>query len=91
MAKVQHKAIKVPKFRSEAQERKFWAGLKLAEHFSKADFVPVSFPDLKPSSRSISLRLPEYLLMRIKEQANELDVPYQSLIKRYIASGVDRK
>lgn len=85
------KPLKLPKFKSEAEERKFWAKVDLSKYFRPEDFESVSFPNLKPSSRSISLRLPEYLLVRIKEQANELRVPYQSLIKRYIAQGALRK
>jgi predicted DNA binding CopG/RHH family protein len=62
--------------------------VNLADYFELSDFERVSFPNLKPSSRSISIRLPEYLLIRIKEQANELNVPYQSLMKKYIAEGM---
>lgn len=82
------KKLKIPKFRNEDQERDFWAKVNLADYLKAADFVPASFPNLKPSSRSISIRLPEYLLIRIKEQANELNVPYQSLMKKYIAEGM---
>lgn len=85
------KPLKLPKFKNEAEERKFWARVDLSKYARPEDLASVSFPNLKPSSRSISLRLPEYLLFRIKEQANELHVPYQSLIKRYIAQGALRK
>ena len=86
-----NKKVKIPKFKSEEQERKFWSKLNLADHYKPADFDPASFPNLKPTSRPISLRIPTYILMRIKEQANELDIPYQSLIKKYIADKVLRK
>ena len=85
------KKIRIPKFKNENQERKFWGKLDLADYFEPSDFKKVSFPNLKPTSRSISLRIPSYILMRIKEQANELDIPYQSLIKKYIAEKVLRK
>ncbi len=85
------KELKIPKFKSEDQERKFWSKLDLSEYFEKDDFRSVSFPDLKPTSRPISLRLPEYLLVRLKERANELNIPYQSLIKQYIAKSVLQK
>ncbi len=85
------KRIKIPEFKNEDQERKFWSKIQLSDHFEPADFEPVSLPDLKPSSRPVSLRLPEHLLMRVKEQANELAVPYQSLIKKYIAQGVEQE
>lgn len=86
-----HKKLKIPKFRTEDQERIFWSKINLADYFKPADFGPVSFPNLKPTSRPISIRLPEYLLVRLKEKANELDVPYQSLIKKYIAQGALEK
>ncbi|OGL64826.1 hypothetical protein A3B21_03845 [Candidatus Uhrbacteria bacterium RIFCSPLOWO2_01_FULL_47_24] len=82
------KQLNVPKFRNEAQERAFWAKANLAEFFEASDFEHASFSNLKPSSHAISLRIPDYLLLRIKEHANELNVPYQSLIKKYIAQGV---
>ena len=82
------KPLKLPKFKNEDEERDFWAKINLADYFEPSDFVPVSFPNLKPTSRSISIRLPEYLLDRIKEQANEINVPYQSLIKGYLKKAV---
>lgn len=84
-------AVKLPKSKSEVQERRFWARVDLSKYFDRVDFERVSFPNLKPSSRSISIRLPAYLLIRAKEQANELRIPYQSLLKRYIAQGVFKK
>ena len=86
-----NKKLKIPRFRSEEQERRFWARINLAEYFEPADFGSASFPNLKPSSRPISIRIPEYLLMRIKEKANASNIPYQSLIKQYIAKGVLEK
>jgi predicted DNA binding CopG/RHH family protein len=84
------KKIKLRKFRNEDEERKFWAQIDLADYFGSKDLRSVSFPNLKPTSRAISLRLPEPMLIRLKEQANELDIPYQSLIKQYIAKGINR-
>ncbi|PIR58704.1 MAG: hypothetical protein COU69_04040 [Candidatus Pacebacteria bacterium CG10_big_fil_rev_8_21_14_0_10_56_10] len=75
------KQLKLPKFKNEDKERVFWAQIDLSEYFKASDFQPVSFPNLKPTSRSISIRMPEYLLDRIKEEANRINVPYQSLIK----------
>ena len=82
------KNLKISKFDSDKAEREFWSKIDLTDYFETSDFEPVSFPNLIPSSRSISMRLPEYLLIRIKERANELNIPYQSLIKQYIAQGV---
>lgn len=82
------KRLKVPTFKDEDEERDFWAKVDLADYFERRDLRPVSFPNLKPSSRAISIRLSEAMLMRLKEQANELHVPYQALIKQYIAHGL---
>lgn len=82
------KLLKIPKFKNEDEERDFWAKLDLSEYFESGDFERVSFPNLKPTTRPISIRIPEYLLNRIKEKANEANVPYQSLIKEYIKKGV---
>ncbi len=82
------KELKIPKFKNEDREREFWAGLDLAEYFQPEDFCPAIFPNLKPTSRAISLRLPEYLIARLKEKAHELHIPYQTLMKQYIARGV---
>lgn len=75
------KSLNLPKFKDEAQEQDFWDQLDLTEFFETDDFQAVSFPNLKPTSRSFSIRMPEYLLNRIKEEANQINVPYQSLIK----------
>ncbi len=82
------KPLKIPKFKNEDQERKFWAKIDLSEYFEPSDFKKVSFPSLKPTTRPISIRLPEYLINRIKEEANEINIPYQSLIKGYLQKAV---
>ena len=82
------KKIKIPKFKNEDEERDFWSKLDLSEYFEPSDFTSISFPNLKPTSRPISLRLPSYLIARVKEHANEIDMPYQSLMKQYIAKGI---
>ena len=83
------KPLKLPKFKNEDEEREFWWKLDLSEHFEQSDFKRgVTFPNLKPTTIPISIRLPKYLLNMVKEKANELTVPYQSLIKQYIQKGV---
>lgn len=82
------KEFKLPKFKDEDEERDFWAKIDLSEYFEPSDFVPVSFPNLKPTSTPISIRLPNYLISRLKEKANAIDIPYQSLIKKFIAEGL---
>jgi predicted DNA binding CopG/RHH family protein len=79
------KELKIPKFKSEDEEFEFWSKIDLNEYYEPEDFVPVTFPNLKPSTTSISIRLPNHLLSRIKEKANAQDVPYQSLIKMYLS------
>jgi len=82
------KPLKIPKFKNEDQEREFWWNLDLSEYFVPSDFERVSFPNLKPTTKPISIRIPEYLLNMVKEKANEINIPYQSLIKEYIKKGV---
>lgn len=82
------KKLVLPKFKNEDEERKFWWNLDLSEYYEPEDLEPVSFPNLKPTTRSIAIRIPEYLLNRLKEKANELAIPYQSLIKTYIKKGL---
>lgn len=83
--------LKIPKFKNEDKERNFWSSTDLSKHFNSNDFEKVSFPNLKPTSISISIRIPNYLINAVKEQANEINIPYQSLIKKYIAQGVEKK
>ena len=85
------KPLKLPKFKTEDAERNFWAKIDLADYFESKDFQTVSFPNLKPTSRAISLRLPLSLLERIKIAANKRDMPYQSLIKAWLAEKADAK
>ncbi|MGH9786579.1 MAG: CopG family antitoxin [Terriglobia bacterium] len=69
------KRLKVRKFKREDQEREFWSQVDLSEYFEPKDFKAASFPNLKPTFTSISLRIPNYLLVRLKERANALNVP----------------
>ncbi len=78
----------VPKFANEAEERKFWESHDTADYFDLSKAVRVRFPNLKPSTTAISIRLPLDLLERIKIAANKRDVPYQSLIKVWLAEKV---
>ncbi len=82
------KKLVLPKFKNEDEERDFWAKIDLSEYYEPSDMIPVSFPNLKPTSHPISIRVPDYLLNRVKEKANAINVPYQSLIKKYIEDGV---
>jgi predicted DNA binding CopG/RHH family protein len=79
----------IPKFRSHAEERRFWARRTSTDYidWNKAVRDP-AFPELKPSTRTVSLRLSDSLLYRIKRLAHEQDVPYQSLMKMFLAEKV---
>ncbi|RXK88444.1 hypothetical protein EST62_02735 [Chlorobaculum sp. 24CR] len=79
----------VPEFSSEQEEREFWATHDSSEYIDWKKAKPAIFPDLKPTMKTISLRLPETLLNRIKTLANERDVPYQSLMKMYLRERID--
>jgi predicted DNA binding CopG/RHH family protein len=81
----------IPKFKSEDEERDFWAKADTSEYFDWSKAEPVIFPNLKSSTESISLRLPSILLARIKELANKKDVPYQSLMKVFLSERVERE
>ena len=84
------KPLKIPKFKNEDEEREFWDKTDLGDYLEPKDFKRVVFPNLKPTSKPISMRLPSYTISNLKQQANFMDVPYQSLIKQFIAEGMDR-
>ena len=80
----------VPEFASEAEERAFWETHNSTDYVDWGKARVVSLSNLKPSTKTISLRLPRNLLERIKIEANKRDVPYQSLIKTWLAEDVER-
>ena len=75
----------LPKFRSEDQERRFWAKADSTQYVNWDTAKRVVLPKLKASQKTISLRLPEMMLAEIRRLANKRDVPYQSLMKVFIA------
>ena len=83
------KLKKMPELKTETEERAFWETHDSSDYLDWSQAQPASFPKLKPSTRTISLRLPETLLDRIKIEANKRDMPYQSLIKVWLADDVD--
>jgi len=78
----------IPAFKSEAEEGKFWKTHDSTEYIDWSKAERVRFPNLKPSTTAISIRLPLGLLEQIKVAANKRDVPYQSLIKVWLAEKV---
>ena len=85
------KINRIPKFKNEDQEREFWATHDLTDYMDQFEPVELDLSELKPSTEAISLRLPQYLLARIKQLANFRDVPYQSLIKIFLAERVKQE
>jgi predicted DNA binding CopG/RHH family protein len=80
----------LPEFKNERQERKFWRKHDSSKYLNWKNAKHVLFPNLKPSTKSISLRLPESLLDALRQMANERDMPYQSLIKMILQERVER-
>ena len=78
----------IPKFKSEDEEREFWAKHDSTEYIDYSKARRVTFPRLKPSTKTISIRLPEGLLESIKLLANKRDIPYQSLMKVFLQDKV---
>ncbi len=88
MRKLQRAKKVIPAFKSEAEERDFWLSADSTEYIDWAAATPMRFPNLRPSSTAISVRLPDTLLTELKLLANERDVPYQSLLKVYLTDRV---
>lgn len=82
---------KIPKFKNEDEERDFWATHDSTDYVDWSKAEQVVFPNLRPTTESISLRLPAFLLARIKQIANKRDVPYQSLMKIFLAERVEKE
>lgn len=85
------KLKKVPYFETEDEERDFWDTHDSTEYIEWSKAEKAVFPNLKPSTESISLRLPQTLLARIKSLANAKDIPYQSLMKTFLADKVKQE
>ena len=82
------KLKKIPKFKSLAEEEKFWATHDSTDYIDYSRVELGFFPELKPSSKTISIRLPESLLEAVKMLANKQDIPYQSMMKILLAEKV---
>jgi predicted DNA binding CopG/RHH family protein len=82
---------KIPKFKNEDEEREFWANSDSTDYINWEKSKRITFPNLKPSTKTISIRLPESMLEEIKSLANKRDVPYQSLIKIILKERIDNE
>lgn len=78
----------LPKFKNETEEKNFWEVNDSSDYLDWSEASPVLLANIKPSTKTISLRLPEGLLNSIKIEANKRDMPYQSLIKVWLADDV---
>lgn len=85
------KLKQIPKFKNEDAERDFWDTHDVTDYFDMSKAERVIFPNLKFSTETISLRLPESLLAEIKALANKKDVPYQSLMKIFLAERIEKE
>lgn len=81
----------VPEFENEEQAREFWDSHDSADYLEWGNAKPAIFPKLKPTTKVISLRLPEDMLDQIRQLANKRDVPYQSLIKIFLQERIDQE
>jgi predicted DNA binding CopG/RHH family protein len=85
------KRNKIPEFKNEDDERTFWAKNDSTDFVDWNKAAPVQFSKLKPSVHSISLRLPEAVLGKLKILANKKDIPYQTLLKIYLSDRVTKE
>jgi predicted DNA binding CopG/RHH family protein len=85
------KKKRIPKFKDEDQEREFWATHSALDYLDISRTRRVTFPNLKPSVKTISIRLPEMMLEELKLLANKRDVPYQSLLKMFLAERIQKE
>jgi predicted DNA binding CopG/RHH family protein len=81
----------IPNFENEEKEREFWAEADSSEYIDWKKAKKTVLPNLKPSVKTISLRLPESMLEEIKLLANKRDVPYQSLMKIFLSERIDKE
>ncbi|MEW6380601.1 MAG: BrnA antitoxin family protein [bacterium] len=85
------KSKEIPKFNTEEEEFEFWSTHDFTEYLDYSEAKRAIFPKLKPSTKTISIRLPEYLLEELKMLANKRDVPYQSLLKIFLAERINQE
>ncbi|HSX19061.1 MAG TPA: BrnA antitoxin family protein [Candidatus Saccharimonadales bacterium] len=85
-----NKLKKIPNFKSEAEERQFWQSHDSTQYVDYSTARRASFPNLKLSSRPITVRLPETLIERLKIRAHKMDIPYQVFIKKLLFEGLSK-
>jgi predicted DNA binding CopG/RHH family protein len=80
----------IPKFKNEQTEDAFWQQADSTEYIDYTQLKPVQFPNLKLTSKLITIRLPQSLIDRLKITAHQMDIPYQSLIKQLLFHGLQK-
>ena len=85
------KKNKIPNFRTEEEERNFWSSHDSTEYIDWSKAKNITLSNLKPSVKTISIRLPEMMVEELKLLANKRDIPYQSLMKMYISEKVEEE
>ena len=88
---MKNKLKRIPKFRNEDEEREFWSKHDSTDYLDWKKAKKVTFPNLKPSVKTISIRLPQMMLEELKLLANKRDVPYQSLLKMFLAERIQKE
>ncbi len=91
MKKKQKQIKYIPRFRSEDEEREFWANHDFTDYMHQFKRVNLDLSHLKPSTKSVTIRLPQMLLDNLRQLANKQDVPYQSLMKIFLAERVEQE
>ena len=91
MPKTKTRIRKPPKFRNEDREREFWATHDSADYVNWRKAQAVRLPNLRPTTRTVSIRLPITMIERLKILANKRDVPYQSLLKMFVADRIEEE
>lgn len=91
MPKVKRRIRKIPKFKGEDQERNFWASRDSTDYVDWRRAERVKLPNLRPTTRTISIRLPESMIEKLKVLANKRDIPYQSLLKMFVADKIEEE
>jgi predicted DNA binding CopG/RHH family protein len=81
----------IPKFKNEEEEREFWATHDSSEYIDWSESKSITLPKLKPTLKTISIRLPVTIIEELKLLANKRDVPYQSLLKIFLAERVEQE
>jgi predicted DNA binding CopG/RHH family protein len=82
---------RIPEFENEDEEREFWKTHDSTEYLDWSEAERAVFTNLKPSTKTISLRLPESMLAELRQLANKRDIPYQSLIKTFLRERIDQE